>query len=815
MQHDPGDMTSTDFKQEYTVIIRKKKYYAITSLEGNDAYLKMYQIENYTSLSTSINVQSTPSTCRLSMIGGQKVICAERGEQDSGGWGAGEKGFFNMLSGWSKDIDDGDVTMDNDGNYLYNNMLFDNIQDMKKAKYGTKIAEKCDIEPMDEIYVFGKSRREKDGDKYKMYQLFFGYISEVTKSYTADKSNPVIQISAQDHLKLLQISYMANTPAQWYNVAIAGAHYDTDFLGNIIIDDDPFDVDNNNTEIKANMYTNVFAGQYPYKIIATVAEQAGIPKKFLKKRIEQVKRVPFLRTLRQSGNMVEPYQTDAKEVLTYCSEAANKLFMEFYADEEGQLVFKIPNWTLGINRLPANNAYIDDLLTDDEKKSIKDKTFETEVTEIVTTYETVTEVISPEIKHTAKQGDTLMSLAEQYLGDSNRWKEIKDINNVTNPHWLYPGQSIIIKKGVSNTKQIAKQTPITTKKILDDASLSTVTDKYIPVIKDNEIISFVLTDNDDVANCFEITQEAGLYGSSATGNDGKLVFTRVVQDWNSILRFGMRKVQPISTPILDDVVGPILFGTMMVQKSLSQRYKATLDMIEESSIRVGNPIRLFMYDEHPYKFNVSQLGGGLEQAVFYVESISRTLKPDGVSTMQLTLSAGRVMGMESIYDKMQLLYGRYYEEYTPVEYTGPGANGTNSANGGDSAGMTYNGNLSELQNKIIKFATSFVGVPYQERGETPDGFDCSGFVQYVFNHFSQETGITLSRTTYTQINDGAEVLAKFAAPCDLIFPHAGHVGIYLGDGQMIHSPHTGDHVRIAATYGSGDGWPKYVRIKGF
>ena len=166
MQNSPGSMVSTNFKQEYTVIIRKKKYYAITSLEGNDAYLKMYQIDNFTSIATSTSVNGTsPGTCRLSLVGGQKVICAEREEQDSTGWGAGEKGFFNMLSGWSSEIDDGTTAMDVNGNYLYNNMLFDNIQDMKKAKYGSKIAEKCDIEPMDEIYVFGKSKREKENGK--------------------------------------------------------------------------------------------------------------------------------------------------------------------------------------------------------------------------------------------------------------------------------------------------------------------------------------------------------------------------------------------------------------------------------------------------------------------------------------------------------------------------------------------------------------------------------------------------------------------------------------------------------------------------
>jgi hypothetical protein len=331
---------------------------------------------------------------------------------------------------------------------------------------------------------------------------------------------------------------------------------------------------------------------------------------------------------------------------------------------------------------------------------------------------------------------------------------------------------------------------------------------------DDEIISFVLTDSDSqVANCFEITQEAGEFGKSANGDGGKLLFNRVVQDWGSIIRFGMRKAKTVSTPVLDEVVGPVLFGTMMVQKALSQRYRGTLNMVEESSIRVGNPVRLFMYDEHPYKFNDNQLqDGGRAQAVFYVEQITRDMKPDGVSTMQLTLSAGRVMGMESIYDKMQLLYGRYYEG-PPVETYTPPAKNTDNTNGANGTNIYTSGvDLNELQAQILNFAKSFSGIPYLYGGTTPNGFDCSGFVQYVFNHFSDQTGITLSRTTYTQINQGADVAEFGRSPCDLVFPSAGHVGIYVGNGQMIHSPHTGDSVKISAVYSGESGYPKYRRL---
>ncbi|MBE6051935.1 MAG: NlpC/P60 family protein [Clostridium sp.] len=61
--------------------------------------------------------------------------------------------------------------------------------------------------------------------------------------------------------------------------------------------------------------------------------------------------------------------------------------------------------------------------------------------------------------------------------------------------------------------------------------------------------------------------------------------------------------------------------------------------------------------------------------------------------------------------------------------------------------------------------------------------------------------IGLIRTTYTQINQGTAVYSQDdLKPGDLVFPHTGHVGIYLGNGKMIHAPQTGDVVKISNVY---------------
>ncbi|MDU5261025.1 MAG: NlpC/P60 family protein [Clostridium celatum] len=118
------------------------------------------------------------------------------------------------------------------------------------------------------------------------------------------------------------------------------------------------------------------------------------------------------------------------------------------------------------------------------------------------------------------------------------------------------------------------------------------------------------------------------------------------------------------------------------------------------------------------------------------------------------------------------------------------ANAASKPSRGDSA-------VSATGNAIVDYAYKFLGTKYLWGGTTPDGFDCSGFTQYVFRNAA---GVSLPRTTYDQINVGVAVSYNDLQPGDLVFPHTGHVGIYVGNGQMIHAPSTGDVVKVSSVY---------------
>lgn len=111
-----------------------------------------------------------------------------------------------------------------------------------------------------------------------------------------------------------------------------------------------------------------------------------------------------------------------------------------------------------------------------------------------------------------------------------------------------------------------------------------------------------------------------------------------------------------------------------------------------------------------------------------------------------------------------------------------------------SSASNSRGSTGVSSSDIINYASQFLGVPYVWGGTSPSGFDCSGLVQYVYGHF----GISLPRVARDQQDVGLKVTRDQLQPGDLVFfgDPAHHVGIYVGNGMMLHAPHTGDVVRI-------------------
>ncbi|MFV0527180.1 MAG: C40 family peptidase [Lachnospiraceae bacterium] len=105
-------------------------------------------------------------------------------------------------------------------------------------------------------------------------------------------------------------------------------------------------------------------------------------------------------------------------------------------------------------------------------------------------------------------------------------------------------------------------------------------------------------------------------------------------------------------------------------------------------------------------------------------------------------------------------------------------------------------------NAVTTEAVKYLGSPYVWGAQGPNTFDCSGFVYYVFKQSNTYNGGRMTANGY--MNASSQISESEAKAGDLVFwgrGHAHHVGIYMGDGTVIHAPQTGDVVKISPLWG--------------
>jgi len=122
-----------------------------------------------------------------------------------------------------------------------------------------------------------------------------------------------------------------------------------------------------------------------------------------------------------------------------------------------------------------------------------------------------------------------------------------------------------------------------------------------------------------------------------------------------------------------------------------------------------------------------------------------------------------------------------------------------------------------LSTEIVNYAKKLLGVKYVWGGMSPKGFDCSGFVKYVYDHFD----VKIERVSSSQANQGVAVSKADLKPGDLVFfdtngghNKINHAGIYIGDGNFIHaSSSSSAHKVVISTLSSGFYMNSYMRAR--
>ena len=162
-------------------------------------------------------------------------------------------------------------------------------------------------------------------------------------------------------------------------------------------------------------------------------------------------------------------------------------------------------------------------------------------------------------------------------------------------------------------------------------------------------------------------------------------------------------------------------------------------------------------------------------------------------------NVAKIIGINNAWFKVQ--YGSQTGYISPdyveiVKYSGStGSSGTAAVSAASHASTS---SASGTRQQIVDYAATLLGCKYVYGGNSPSGFDCSGYVKYVFAHF----GVNLSRTSASQYSNSVRISKSDLNVGDLVFfsqtrgsSKVGHVGIYVGGGQFIHAASPGKGVR--------------------
>lgn len=226
-----------------------------------------------------------------------------------------------------------------------------------------------------------------------------------------------------------------------------------------------------------------------------------------------------------------------------------------------------------------------------------------------------------------------------------------------------------------------------------------------------------------------------------------------------------------------------------LNKMKSEQEGAIKDMKAEQEKVVGElaPLERQLIEPWTSKINSNSSVNDLNQAVTALRGLRNQIKTPEVDSEA-------VQAIEKAKDLIETKKAEEAVSSAPNRGGDVNSGGSSSSNSGSTVAPPSEGAASA----VVSYAYQFIGRPYVFGATGPDSFDCSGFTSYVYRN---AVGREITRTTYTQINQGRPVSRDQLQPGDLVFTNGvGHVGIYVGGGQMIHAARPGVGVIVGPIY---------------
>jgi cell wall-associated NlpC family hydrolase len=229
----------------------------------------------------------------------------------------------------------------------------------------------------------------------------------------------------------------------------------------------------------------------------------------------------------------------------------------------------------------------------------------------------------------------------------------------------------------------------------------------------------------------------------------------------------------------------------------------TVNRVSKQDARVVRELKAFRLEVKRREAELKEARADQEAVVADLESQRRAIESQLAQRRQLlsTIKSeiSRIEAAERRRQEQLQAQARERLANSPPASTG-GGGGDVSPSTAYSGSETVSGSAPPARHGgVVGIAMRYLGIPYRWGGSSPStGFDCSGFVMYVYS----QVGVSLPHNAAMQYGYGSPVSRSQLAPGDLVFFNGlGHNGIYIGGNQFIHSPHTGDVVKISTISG--------------
>ncbi|WP_290033409.1 C40 family peptidase [Ligilactobacillus cholophilus] len=389
--------------------------------------------------------------------------------------------------------------------------------------------------------------------------------------------------------------------------------------------------------------------------------------------------------------------------------------------------------------------------------------------------------------YVVKSGDSLWAIARQYNTTVDHLRELNGLSSST----IYVGQSLKLD-GQAVAKTTTTKTTTTTQKA--SSSVASNASSQQATVKNSSAVSSSSVSQAPVASS---SSASSVVSSSSSSEASSVASSSVASSSSSVASSSSSEVSSSQQAVIaaNHTTYTVQSGDSLY--TIAQAYGVSVESLREANPSVSTALiagqKLII--NNPTKDPVAEASSKAAAAESSRQaSIASSQAAESSRQASIASSQAQASSIAAAQQAQQTQQASSTQQTTNNNTSNNTATSQSTTQQASSASTSKTGNGST----VVEFAQSLIGTPYVYGGTTPNGFDCSGFVQYVYSHF----GVSLPRTTTQQENCGTQISVSEAQPGDLYFwgskGSTYHVAIAIGNGQYIAAPEPGQSVSVGS-----------------